>query len=351
MLRWNVSSATSFPDRIGSRCHIGRPTSASGLGLRIGPAFRISHATDIPYRRLVALVRIMRPSRGARGVSTLVRRNVEPHLSLHIRSAARRFDLVFGDPAPKSTLPCRHVEPGRRAVRRRDRPGLGRQRTCGNGIMTSWAAGYVADIGYTSGFYRETAPSHMAFAALTTGHAPGRALAPKRVLELGFGQGFGLALLAAANPDVAFEGYDFNPEHVAHARRLIAGAGLRKPERLGDRLRGSGRARRRQRSRCHHGAWDPQLGSAPDPGRDRGDRSSTPAAGRNFLRLVQLHAGLGPAGAAAPAHARREAPQSGRLGAPARARASSSSHACGKAMRFISPPIPRPRITSTPCSR
>jgi SAM-dependent methyltransferase len=92
--------------------------------------------------------------------------------------------------------------------------------------MTGWAAGYVADVGYTTGFYPETAPSHMAFAALATGRAPGRALAPRRVLELGFGQGFGLALLAAANPDVAFEGYDFNPEHVAHARRLIAGAGL-----------------------------------------------------------------------------------------------------------------------------
>ena len=46
------------------------------------------------------------------------------------------------------------------------------------------------------------------------------------MLELGFGQGFGLSLLAAANPDVAFEGFDFNPEHVAHARRLIQGAGL-----------------------------------------------------------------------------------------------------------------------------
>lgn len=93
--------------------------------------------------------------------------------------------------------------------------------------MTSWAAGYVADVGYTSGFYRETAPSHIAFAALAAGRAPGRALAPKRVLELGFGQGFGLALLTAANPDIAFEGYDFNPEHVGHARRLIAGADLR----------------------------------------------------------------------------------------------------------------------------
>src|SRR5262245_58899758 len=89
-----------------------------------------------------------------------------------------------------------------------------------------WTGGYVADIGYTAGFYRETAPSHMAFAALSVGRAPGRALRPERVLELGFGQGFGLALLAAANPHVAFEGYDFNPEHVAHARWLIQGAGL-----------------------------------------------------------------------------------------------------------------------------
>jgi SAM-dependent methyltransferase len=90
----------------------------------------------------------------------------------------------------------------------------------------SWNAGYVADIGYTAGFYRETAPIHMAFAALSTGRSPGRALRPQRVLELGFGQGFGLALLAAANPDVAFEGLDFNPEHVANARTLIEGAGL-----------------------------------------------------------------------------------------------------------------------------
>src|SRR5215218_6368244 len=89
-----------------------------------------------------------------------------------------------------------------------------------------WTGGYVADIGYTAGFYRETAPSHMAFAALMLGRSPGRALQPKRVLELGFGQGFGIALLAAANPDVLFEGYDFNPEHVAHARRLAESARL-----------------------------------------------------------------------------------------------------------------------------
>jgi hypothetical protein len=90
----------------------------------------------------------------------------------------------------------------------------------------NWTQGYVADIGYTANFYRETAPNHMAFAALSVGRSPGRAFRPNRMLELGFGQGFGLSLLAAANPDVIFEGHDFNPEHVAHARRLIASAKL-----------------------------------------------------------------------------------------------------------------------------
>jgi len=84
----------------------------------------------------------------------------------------------------------------------------------------------IADIGYTAGFYPETAPSHMAFAALCAGRSPGLALRPRRMLELGFGQGFGLALLAAANPDVAFEGCDISGAHVAHARGLIAEAGL-----------------------------------------------------------------------------------------------------------------------------
>jgi predicted O-methyltransferase YrrM len=90
----------------------------------------------------------------------------------------------------------------------------------------SWSQGYVADIAYTANFYRETAPNHIAFAALSVGRSPGRAFRPNRMLELGFGQGFGLSLLAAANPDVQFEGHDFNPEHVAHARRLIATAKL-----------------------------------------------------------------------------------------------------------------------------
>lgn len=91
--------------------------------------------------------------------------------------------------------------------------------------MNSGAAP-LADVAYTAGFYREMTPSHLAFAAIAAGCAPGPALQPQRVLELGFGRGFGLALLAAANPDVAFEGHDVDPDNVAHAQRLADRAGL-----------------------------------------------------------------------------------------------------------------------------
>src|SRR5689334_25303412 len=94
------------------------------------------------------------------------------------------------------------------------------------GQAVSPPGGYVADLAYTAGFYPETAPAHIAFGALCRRRAPGLALRPSRVLELGFGQGFGLALLAAANPDVSFEGFDFNPEHVGNARKLIHAAAL-----------------------------------------------------------------------------------------------------------------------------
>lgn len=92
--------------------------------------------------------------------------------------------------------------------------------------MTAWTEGYVADIPYSLGFYRETLPSHLAFAAICVGRHPGGALAPKRVLELGFGMGLGFVINAASNPTTHFEGVDFNPLHVAHARGLVEAAEL-----------------------------------------------------------------------------------------------------------------------------
>jgi len=88
--------------------------------------------------------------------------------------------------------------------------------------------GYDGSVGYSYGFYREMAPSWLDLCALAAGQAPPRSDegAPFRYLELGAGQGFGLCLLAAANPAGEFVGVDFHPDHIAHAQGLAAAAGL-----------------------------------------------------------------------------------------------------------------------------
>lgn len=92
--------------------------------------------------------------------------------------------------------------------------------------MIAWTEGYVADIPYALGFYRETVPAHIAFSALAVGKHPGLSLQPKRILELGIGMGLGFVINAASNPNTQFEGVDFNPLHIAHSQGLVVGAGL-----------------------------------------------------------------------------------------------------------------------------
>ena len=82
-------------------------------------------------------------------------------------------------------------------------------------------------IGYSFGFFREMAPDWLDFCARLAGYeTPERAGGKFRYLELGSGQGFGLCLLAAANPDGEFVGVDFLPEHIAHSQNLAEAAGL-----------------------------------------------------------------------------------------------------------------------------
>jgi SAM-dependent methyltransferase len=92
--------------------------------------------------------------------------------------------------------------------------------------MATWSDGYFTDIQYTSQYYPEMAPGYLAMACLRQGVRP-PALGPgASYLELGCGQGYGLNLLAAANPSLAFHGVDFHPGQIDNARRLARAAGL-----------------------------------------------------------------------------------------------------------------------------
>jgi trans-aconitate methyltransferase len=94
--------------------------------------------------------------------------------------------------------------------------------------VTDWTHGYNIEQGYTYGVYRELAPDWMDVCAMLAGFvAPSECAQGRlRYLELGCGQGFGLALIASAYPDIEFVGIDFSPEHIAHARGFAQAAAL-----------------------------------------------------------------------------------------------------------------------------
>lgn len=87
--------------------------------------------------------------------------------------------------------------------------------------MTDWTAGYVADIGYTYGYYTELNPLRMKLAFLNAGLAfPSVGTA----CELGFGQGLSANFHAAASL-TSWHGTDFNPAQAAFAQDLAVAAG------------------------------------------------------------------------------------------------------------------------------
>lgn len=94
--------------------------------------------------------------------------------------------------------------------------------------MTGWGGGYVTDITYMTGYYRQQSPSMIALGCLLGGVAspmPGSD-DPVSYLELGCGQGFGAMLLAASNPNWNVTAIDFNPAHIVAARAWAADAAL-----------------------------------------------------------------------------------------------------------------------------
>ena len=94
--------------------------------------------------------------------------------------------------------------------------------------MSGWGAGYVTDIAYLPGYYRQQSPQHMHLACLLGGVAGIEAPpdAPFVYMELGCGFGFGATVLAASNPGWRVIGVDFAPAHIAAARALAAEAGV-----------------------------------------------------------------------------------------------------------------------------
>jgi SAM-dependent methyltransferase len=93
-------------------------------------------------------------------------------------------------------------------------------------MTANWMGGYVSDVAYTLGYYRELAPTFLQFACVANGVTTFDAEKPLRYCELGCGRGYGTTLLAAANPNSTFVGIDFNPAHIAEARGLAQKAGI-----------------------------------------------------------------------------------------------------------------------------
>lgn len=90
----------------------------------------------------------------------------------------------------------------------------------------NWTDGYVADLNYTIGYYRELSPSLLQYMLLLKGIAPPHALNEKfNYFEMGFGQGLSLNVNALTHPTGTFWGNDFNSEHVNFAEQLAKAGG------------------------------------------------------------------------------------------------------------------------------
>lgn len=93
--------------------------------------------------------------------------------------------------------------------------------------MTDWNDGYVSDISYVGGIYREQTPAHLDAACLVVGVAPPVPQgAPYTYCELGCGLGDTAIAVAAGNPHARVWAFDYNPKHVALGRAVVERTGL-----------------------------------------------------------------------------------------------------------------------------
>ena len=87
--------------------------------------------------------------------------------------------------------------------------------------MTDWTSGYVADIGYTFGYYLELNPLRARLAFLNAGLLP-----PENGVhcELGYGQGMSANIHAAASAST-WHANDFNPSQAGFAQSMAQASG------------------------------------------------------------------------------------------------------------------------------
>ena len=87
--------------------------------------------------------------------------------------------------------------------------------------MTDWTSGYVADIGYTFGYYHELNPLRARLAFLSAG-----LWSPENGVhcELGYGQGISANIHAAASASTWYAN-DFNPSQAAFAQSIAQASG------------------------------------------------------------------------------------------------------------------------------
>ncbi|MCD2184973.1 class I SAM-dependent methyltransferase [Rhizobium sp. GN54] len=82
----------------------------------------------------------------------------------------------------------------------------------------TWSSGYFTDLNYTHGYYPEMNPAMLRLACLCNAVEPQLPEAPS-YLELGFGQGVTINMLAAASSG-SYWGTDFNAAQAVEARKL-----------------------------------------------------------------------------------------------------------------------------------
>lgn len=87
--------------------------------------------------------------------------------------------------------------------------------------MSDWTSGYVADIGYTFGYYNDLNPMRVPFQSAIAMSTPPKI---RTACELGFGQGISINMHAAAS-DVEWYGTDFNPSQAGFAQSLAKVSG------------------------------------------------------------------------------------------------------------------------------